>query len=338
MRRGVFRAVLAAAILIGGAERPGARAADASGAGPDRTSILAYLRLTLAEQVAAQTPALTRGMPSERATQVEAAVSAWADGQRQEMRKALESAFGEDARPQFAGAVAAFTASEKAGDATVLESLGAAFDLDPRPASYGELRRAIIARDLKGSMADAADLLAEIQTWSDLAARTKDVPPLRAWLDRDAVAPEKAEAGLPAAQPPVRDLAAMEPAMEASSAPGADETDSPMDDFQKARKARREAALQDAEAGMKQVAAERQAAEEEYGAKKLAAAQAEADAVKKQAERLAAAEKEALDQRQNSWSSRLKSIVGSTLSAAGGAFLGGIGSAAGQEAADALFK
>ena len=45
-----------------------------------------------------------------------------------------------------------------------------------------------------------------------------------------------------------------------------------------------------------------------------------------------------LEQQQNSWGNKLKTVVGTTISAAGGAFLGGIGTQAGQKAADALFN
>jgi FtsZ-binding cell division protein ZapB len=104
------------------------------------------------------------------------------------------------------------------------------------------------------------------------------------------------------------------------------------------RKKRSERRLEEAQAGMEQVASERQAAEEEYAAKKTAAAQAEAEAMKRHADKLAATEKDALEQRKNSWVNRLKSIVGATVSAATGAFTGGIGTRAGQEAANAIFR
>ena len=60
--------------------------------------------------------------------------------------------------------------------------------------------------------------------------------------------------------------------------------------------------------------------------------------MKRHADKLAATEKDALEQRKNSWGNRLKSIVGATVSAATGAFTGGIGTRAGQEAANAIFK
>jgi hypothetical protein len=83
---------------------------------------------------------------------------------------------------------------------------------------------------------------------------------------------------------------------------------------------------------------ERRAAEDEAAARKLAAAQAEADAVRKQAEKLAAAESEAIEQRRNSWSGRLKSVLTTAIGATSGAFLGNVGSRAGEAAAEALFN
>jgi hypothetical protein len=61
------------------------------------------------------------------------------------------------------------------------------------------------------------------------------------------------------------------------------------------------------------------------------------DNMKNQADKLATAEKDALDQRQNSWGACLKTIVGSLVSSATGAFTGGIGARAGEEAVNAVF-
>jgi capsule polysaccharide export protein KpsE/RkpR len=120
--------------------------------------------------------------------------------------------------------------------------------------------------------------------------------------------------------------------------PPADEEEVGLASFSASRSERRAKALEEAQAGMQQVAAERQAAEQEYAAAKTAAAQAEADAMRKHADKLAAAEQEALEQRKNSWSGRLKQIVSTTIGAAGGAFFGGVGSRAGEAAANAVFK
>jgi len=104
------------------------------------------------------------------------------------------------------------------------------------------------------------------------------------------------------------------------------------------RKDRRDRLVKEAQEGMAQVSAERQQAEQELASKKQAEAQAEAEAIKNHAQRLADTEKQALDQEQNSWSAKLKGVVGATISAAGGAFFGGIGAQAGQMAANAIFQ
>jgi hypothetical protein len=70
----------------------------------------------------------------------------------------------------------------------------------------------------------------------------------------------------------------------------------------------------------------------------LAAAQAEAAALQRHAEKLAAVEKDALDQRQNSWTSKLKNIVASTVSTATGVFFGSVGQRAGEAVTDAVFN
>jgi hypothetical protein len=108
--------------------------------------------------------------------------------------------------------------------------------------------------------------------------------------------------------------------------------------FAAARKKKQELRMAEAQAAMQQVAAERQSAEQDLAARKQAEAQAEAVAVQNQAQKLAATEKQALEQQQNSWGNKLKAIVGTTISAAGGAFFGGVGAQAGQMAANALFK
>jgi FtsZ-binding cell division protein ZapB len=82
---------------------------------------------------------------------------------------------------------------------------------------------------------------------------------------------------------------------------------------------------------------ERDAAEQEAAARKTAAAQVEVDAMRRQADKLALVEREALEQRRNSWRNRLRSILVGTVSAATGAFTGGIGTQAGQRAAEAIF-
>ncbi|MFH0880126.1 MAG: hypothetical protein V2A34_10475 [Lentisphaerota bacterium] len=111
----------------------------------------------------------------------------------------------------------------------------------------------------------------------------------------------------------------------------------PLNDFSQLRDERRQKILEEAQAGMQQVAAERESAEQEYAATKTAAAQAEADAMKRQAEKLAATDAEALDQRKNSWGAKIKSIIGATVQTTASGFTGAIGSRAADEAVHAIF-
>jgi hypothetical protein len=188
--------------------------------------------------------------------------------------------------------------------------------------------------------------LSEIQTWIALREKRDDVPPLELWLARAQVGGPAADpaghAGVMGNDAKIRPPVPVDPLEAAEGSVGRLEpgvaVESPMEAFSAARKARRDRILREAQAGMEQVTAERQIAEEEYAAKKLAAAQAEAAAMKHQAEQLAAVEKEALDQRQYQWSTRLKKLVGNTAGAFGGAFLGGMGARAAEEAIDSVWS
>ena len=53
---------------------------------------------------------------------------------------------------------------------------------------------------------------------------------------------------------------------------------------------------------------------------------------------VSAAQSEAIEQRKNSWSGRLKSVLTATIGATSGAFLGNVGSRAGEAAANAIFS
>lgn len=333
--------VLAAAAAAGSAYgSPGA-------AGETAVLCKTYFRYLLSQEVSAQALTLSRDAVDSDAGQIRDAATAWSGRQMVEIRKVLQTAFGKAARQRFEGFVTMYTTGEQAEDSGMLRELSAALELDPAPADYSALRRAVVQGPLADDMIAASQWLGEIQTWMDVRRKNKDTPVLEAWLTRSEPAEAAsgwqwkktgaAPAGRPAASAPANPLASAEPEMGEYQDEG-EEAGSPLDTFGELRKKKREKALEEAQAGMQQVADERRAAEEEYGQKKLAEAQAEAENIKRQAEKLAAVEKEALDQRQNSWSARLKKIVGSTISAATGAFTGGIGTRAGEEAADALFE
>jgi hypothetical protein len=245
------------------------------------------------------------------------------------------------------GLISAFGAEDTA------QSAFAAFvdAVQTAPADYAALRGTVANGDLEPDIAEAGQFLGDVQSW--LRLRDKgDVPPLRAWLDRDRAVPlpsAPAAATAVAARPPARPQARPAPskprnplrAREARAAEFVEEeedTGNVLATFHAAREARRQKALADAESGMAQVAEERRIADEEANAKKQAAASAEAANMEAQAQKLAAAEQDAVIQDQNSWKTRFKNIVGTALGATGSAFLGNVGGRIGEEAARAVFN
>ncbi len=291
-------------------------------------------RFRVASQAAAQAVELGTRAGGDASEQIAAAASRWGDEANESIREDLETAMGDGAREAFAGFVESFSAAEASGDAAYLAALGRELRWPHPPEDYDTLRQVVVHNKLGDDIAESARFLGEVQTWIDVRRRSQGAPPLRDWLDRDD--PPAPASAAPRARPPnpLRDAEA--PAGEYRG--GEEPVGNALDAFGSARGARRQKALEQAQAGMQQVAEERRTAEDELAAKKIAAAQAESEAVKKQAEKLAAAESEALEQRKNSWSGRLKQIATATIGAAGGAFFGGIGSRAGEAAAQAVFK
>jgi hypothetical protein len=167
------------------------------------------------------------------------------------------------------------------------------------------------------------------------AEKNAQTPPLAIWLNRKQ-APEPAVGKTEIKK--INPLAAAEATMPEYSASSEIQIASPMEAFAQSRKMKRERALADAHAGMQQMAMERQAAEQELASRKVSEAHADAEAMRAQALKLASVEEEAIVQRANSWTSRLKGIVGATIGATTGAFTGGIGADAGRRAADSLFN
>jgi len=301
---------------------------------PDTTVLLrSYVRFSLAQEVLAQAKEMMTTMDRDAGVQIEQAAEAWFDEEVQGVRVELERAFGASARDRFAAFVADFTTAEGQQDETYLIELAQGTGLMEPPGSYAALRRLALERWLGQPFQQGTRLLSELQTWSELRKTQNGTPPLDAWLDRNmAPAPEP-----PPPKRPVNPLADAEAAPAEWSGETAG-TGSSLDAFSTRRRQKREQALMDAQAGMQQMAMERQAAEQEYGAKKMAAAQAEAEAMRAQAQKMASTEAEALAQRENSWGTRIKRIVSGTLGAGIGAFTGGVGAEAGKRAADELFR
>lgn len=205
------------------------------------------------------------------------------------------------------------------------------------PGRYGDLRATVAREDIQDDIAAAGKFLGDVQTWARLKAKG-EVPPLATWLSREAK-PGGEGAGKRAVAKKKKSNALRDAEAEAGTFVEADDDGaSSLRSFGEMRSARRKKAMEEAQAGMSQVAEQRRVADEEANSKKIAAAQAEAAAQQAHAQRLAAAEQEAVVQDQNSWKTRMKSVVSSAIGSAGGAFLGSIGSRVGEEAARAVFE
>ncbi|NCA81357.1 MAG: hypothetical protein EOM72_01235 [Opitutae bacterium] len=296
--------------------------------------LAAYTRFVLAREVHAQALNLAQPLPEADARQIADQAGAWMTAETEQLRTQLDARFGEGARDRFAEFVSSYTAAEGTNDLHYLGRLAGDAQLGENPLEFSALRRLVLDKWLADSFAAGGQLLGEMQTWADLRSKNPHTPPLAAWLARAEPVATTAPA-TPAK--PVNPLAAAEADVPEFIPPPAGPPANPMDAFAQSRAEKRDRALQDAQAGMQQMAMERQGAEQEYAAKKMAEAQADAEAMRAQAQKLAAVEQEAIDQRANSWMGRLKNIVSATVGAATGAFTGGIGAEAGRQAANALF-
>ena len=256
------------------------------------------------------------------------------------VRQELTAQFGGQGRAQFEQFVTAYSEAENKNDAHYLRGLCAALGASqPYPADFAVLRQLGLTAWLQPDIEASSKFLADIQLWLQLKGRTPNMPPLAAWLARDQPAAVPARVVPPPQKTIAQQLAGAEAPMpefkaEDEAAPGAN----PLEAFSAQRKERRERAAKEAQEAMAQVATERQQAEQEYASKKQAEASAEAEAIKNHAQRLADAEKQAIEQEKDSWSTKLKGVVGATITAAGGAFFGGIGAQAGQMAANLIFQ
>ncbi len=315
----------------------------ARGAVPDGAVLLtAALRYRISQQTAAQVAELERAAADEARAQVSKAGEEWQSAVLEAIRGELDARFGREARAVFGDFLEDFARAEQANDLAYLKALAPRLGWDEAPADFAALRLRSLRELVAEDVAAAGRLLGEMQSWLAVRAREAGTPPLAAWLARDQPSVTPATATFGQHLPPARPARPANPLRDAEAPPGdfvADEEPAAtaLDSFSTARAGRRAQALEEAQAAMQQVALERRTAEEEMAARKSAAAQAEAEAVRKQAERLAAADQEAIEQRKNSWSGRLKSILCTTIGATSGAFLGGVGARAGEEAARAVF-
>lgn len=300
--------------------------------------ISSYFQYVLSQQIPTQAAGLAAEAPEPVQAQVNQAASRWTGDLIGRLRADLEQQLGQSARDQFQSFVAAYTTAEQTGDIAYLRQLARNAGLtSPLPTSYAEFHRLVTTGWLKTDVDSGAALLGEIQTWLDVSAKKTGVPPLDAWLGRHSKMETASTTAKPPPKPSRRDALRNAEADAGSFNESTPETPAALDSFTQARQERRQRALDEAQAGMQQVALERETAEREMAAKKTAAAQAEAEAIKRQADKLASAETEALEQRKNSWGNKLKGVLSATVGAATGAFSGGIGTEAGSRLANAIF-
>lgn len=300
---------------------------------------LSYLRLLVSQQIPKQAVALAEGANSEILQEVQAIASRWMKKQIADIRDTMDDYFGDGARAKFESFVAGFTNAEGRNDKAYLEQLSQDLNLDdPQPESYQDLRMQLVGGRLQDAIEEGSDFLGEVQTWVDLKERKGDeVPSLFAWLTRNEVGASSStlsSGGSVDVSDPLEEAEGDFEMVELDE----DDFTSPLDAFDSSRKEKRDRKLAEAQAGMQQIAQERQTAEEEYAQKRLSAAQADADSMRRHAEELAAVEQQALEQRQRSWGNRLKSIVGTAAGSFGGAFLGGLGERAAEEAIDSVWQ
>lgn len=273
-----------------------------------------YLRYLLCNHVQAQGRQLVAGAPAAHQPGLQRQLDQWLDTCQDNIREDLEAHFPEDAREQFEDHIRRFTQAEQDADLDYLAALGRAVGWPGDSAEgYGAFRRWGIERwvadDMQESVTFLATLSGTIENLSAAeAAPTRPVDPLRA--------AEAAPAPLTTSDAPA----------------GA-----PLQQFSTLREQRRQRALESAHAGMAQIAAERDAWEQEYAATKEAKAQAEAQALQAQAERLAATDQEALEQRKNSFRSRAVNVIAGVASATVSGFTGAIAGRAADEAVHAIF-
>ncbi|MCX6996318.1 MAG: hypothetical protein NTV49_04365 [Kiritimatiellaeota bacterium] len=334
-------AVLLAALLVGLSAGGVGRAAGAV-VSEAEALLQSVFRMRLVDQLPGQIQPLLDGLGTGDVTQVKTAYDLRSEGEISATRNELQARFGAASRARYEGFAAALEGAENNKDADFLRQLATTLALEPPPRNYDELHSQCMSLKLAGSLHSASGFLSNLQTWLLLKQRVPNMPPLDAWLTRDQKTATTAPAAPVAAPPPPRRSAAMQLAAAEPALPEYKEEEGQTNDllasFSSSLKERREATRQQAEKGMQTVTSERERAEQELATRKQAEATGEAEAIKNQAQKLADAETQAIEQRANTWESKLKTVVSSTVGAASGAFFGGLGTQAGEKLTKELFK
>lgn len=322
-------------MAIGGllAAMPAARAAV-----PEEAVLLeVYLQTHVMHLVATQIDEWSEGRDEAAGKELDAALQDWSAAMRAATIKTLNTRFGSEelARKKLTAFVSGFTTAEKQGDMDYLASLSGRLGLEPPPADFAGFRQAAQPSVLSTELGRASAFLSAVEAWLGKKDKNEpDLPDLATWLEASVYnkpAPKAKKAK------PANPLADAEAGL-GTFTDDEEAADNPFDEYRASRAAKRKRVMDQARDGMSLVANERQAAEQEASSKKLAAAQAEAAAMQKHAEKLAAVEQQALEQRQNSWTSKLKNIVSTTVSTATGVFMGSVGQRAGEAVTDAIFN
>lgn len=312
-RKGLLAGLCVLALL--GA--PGARGAGADS--PAGALVANYLRYLLLNHVGSQGAQIVAQAPAGAQADLRSRLDGWRVSFQETIRADLEKNLGSDARPRFEAFVMAFTQAEQSKDLAYLEQLGGEVGW-PGPVADGfeAFRRWGIQQWVAADMQAGVDFLGALSAPVESAA---------------AVAAPAAPPPPPRPANPLRDAeSAAAPADDAAPAGGAT-----LQRFSGMREERRQKVLEEAQAGMQQVASEREAWEQEYASKVEAAAEAEAEAKKRQAERLAATDEEALEQRKNSFKAKAVKVLAGVAEATVSGFTGAIGGRAADEAVNAIF-
>ena len=304
-----FAGLCAAALLCA---TGGARGQEPTS--PETALAANYLRYLLLNHVNAQGANVLAQAPAVLQASLRTRLDGWRSSFQESIRADLDRRLGANARPRFEEFINTFAQAEQARDLAYLERLGAQVGW-PGPASSGfeAFRRWGIQQWVADDMQAGVDLLSEMAAQVDAQTRAPAPPP-------------------PPANP-LRDAESAAPPLEYGDVSGG----APLQQYSGRREERRQKALDQAQTGMEQVAAEREAWEQEYASDVEAKAQAEAEAVKRQAERLAATDEEALEQRKNSFKSKAVKVLAGVAEATVGGFTGAIGARAADEAVNAIF-
>lgn len=296
---------------------PGYVQAQESGGNGAEALAANYLRYMLLNHVTAQGAEILAQAPPTRQAELKTRLDGWRSSYQESIRVDLERNLGTEARQQFEKFVDAFTTAERAGDLGYLEQLAMEVSW-PGPASEGfeGFRRWGIQQWVSADMQAGVDLLGELSAQAEQPATMSTAP----------TTPQRPANPLRDAESAAAPLELAEPSAGA-----------PLQHFSALREQRRQKVLEQAQAGMEQVAAEREAWEQEYASEAEARAQAEAEAMKSQAERLAATDAEALEQRKNSFKSKMVNVLAGVAQATVSSFTGAIGGRAADEAVQAIF-